>query len=492
MKVSFGFYYKQFGFFVLIIFVVAIGYFFVNNQNFLEASSNQNNIYKSYQNNYDILVSIYANSKVKIGNNINNNFIKPQSDYDLFKYVAYSQEGITVDNLKVEIKLPKPINSLEEVNPRSYAVHGVGATNVTLLDPQTVLFEANDLFSNSTYSIELSFPKGYLNIPWEKNLLYTLSNYSLLTFMLISIIPLLLTFIVLFYIYAKISRNWQFTKDTRSISSPPSTLSPAEASVLINNKISSRSIASTFIDIAEKGYITIVDHGDYFTFNKNLTDLSKLKDYEQLLLDKIFTSNDKKSSLEDVELRISKHIFSRKIAYVYLNIYNSLFSKGYFMENPNYYQAHYKRFGYGMFFVGFFGFILSAIYTQFPYLLLIWFSIIVAASFIIKISPQIPFKTQTGRNETQKWQEFKNFLKLNKPFSYSFNSQKIYEKYLPYAIAFDCELEWTKRFVHQPFQSPKWLVSQNTTFLLEDILNEVVPFIKFISNKLTQIREPNS
>jgi hypothetical protein len=436
-------------------------------------------------------MNIQPNSDVVIADTLDKNAIQPEEDYDLFKYVVFSREGIYADQLNVEVKLPKPIDNIEELNPRVYAVHGVGDTEYYLKDPETIVFNASNLIPSSTFTVELAMPKGYVEMPWNKELVYGLRHLSLYFWIGIGMVPLIITLIVLFYIYHKTSQDWMLSKSKEVVRERPGDLTAAEASVLVTNKISSRSIASIFVSLACRGKIQIVDQGEYFTFLKTSQNFSDLKDYEKVLLNKIFLEGSRRSGVEDVELRISRHVFSRKIAEVYLEIYESLYKKGYFTKDPNRFQSGYARFGYAMFFVGIIGFILSMIFlSNIPYFLIVWFSLVFASIFVVKMSPKLPIKTGCGFGEAKKWQGYKNFLKLKEPYDYSMNAQAKYEEGLPYAIAFGCEEEWTKRFLRYPFRFPNWFVTRKNTVLLEDVLNEIIPFVYFVSHKLTQIKEP--
>lgn len=490
MNIKFGLHAKQFIFFIVLMVVAGVLYFLIANQYIFASLSDVMEVNYS-QGAYNLPMVIKSNSDVQVADTVDKKIIQSKEDYDLFRYVVFSDEGIYADNLNVEVKLPKPISSIDELKPRVYAVHGVGSTDYYLRDPQTITFTAQNLIPTSTFTIELSLPKGFVDLPWNKELVYGLSHLPILFWFIISKIPLVLTLVVLFYLYHKTSRDWLVPKTKEIRKNIPSDLNSAEASVLVNNKITSRSIASIFVDLANKGKIQIIDRGNYFTFYKTSQNVSDLKKYERILLDKVFMPQTKRATVEDVELRISRHVFSRKIAQVYLEIYKSLYDKGYFTRDPNKFQSGYARFGHAMFFVGILGFILSIIYlADIPYFLLVWFSLVTASVFVIKISPQLPLKTNYGLGKAKKWQAYKNFLKLDKPYGYSLNAQQMYERGLSYAVAFGCEREWTKRFLRYPFRLPNWFVTRKDTVLLEDILDEVVPFVYFVSHKLTEIKEP--
>ncbi len=492
MDIKIGLHTKQFLFILGLAIVGGVIYYLIANQYIFASLSDVMEVSYS-QGTYNLPMVIESNSNVIIADTLDKNVIEPEENYDLFKYVVFAREGIYADELNVSVKLPKPISDISELKPRVYAVHGVGDTKYYLSDPQTIIFQAKGLVPSATYTIELSLPKGYVEMPWNKKLIYDLDNLSIYYWAVIGLIPLVITMIILFYLYHKTSQDWMLSKSKEVVTEFPDDLTPAEASVLVNNTISSRSIAAIFVSLACRGKIQIIDQGEYFTFLKSSQNSNDLEDYEKILLDKVFMEGNKRASVEDVDLRISRHIFSRKIAQVYLDIYDSLFKKGYFTKDPNRFQSIYARFGYIMFFVGILGFVLNMIFlTEVPYFLIVWFSLVIVSVFIIKISPRLPIKTKYGFEQAKKWQAYKNFLILNKPYSYSMNAQAKYEEGLPYAIAFGCEEAWTKRFLRYPFRLPNWFITRKDQVLLEDILNEIVPFVYFVSHKLTQIREPVS
>lgn len=491
MHLKFGFYSKQFWFFMLLG-VIALGaYYFVTNQ-FGSASLADEVDLSTAKGSYQLDMEVLANGKVKIGDHEYSNLIKPISDYNQLKYVVFSQEGIYLNQLNVIIHLPQPITEFQ-YKPRTYAVHGVGSYQDKLVNSQTIKFSAADLAPSATYTIELELPKGMVQYPWHKEVMFGLENMPFYFWILVSLVPLAIILIILFYTYYKTASSWtiKHTKELRD--TLPEDLSPAEASVIVNDKIAPRAIASIFIDLAYRSKINIIDHKQYFTFSQKNHSTGDLRRFEAILLSKIFNLGQKSITKADIEFRIGKHIFSRKIAQVYVEIYNNLFEKGYFIKNPLIWQSSFRRIGYLIFFVGLIGLILNITFlSTIIYLILIWFTVIIAAGFLIKISPKLPARTKEGLINTSDWIKFKNFLASSEPFGYTNRVQEIYEKYLAYAVAFGVEEAWTHRFIDYPFRTPEWLISSRETLLLEDLLSEIIPFVRYISAELSRAQEPTA
>lgn len=488
LKIDFNF--KKFLFFIAIFIVGFLVYSFVSNQ-LISASVSEVATVNYATGGYDIPISIMPNGKVKIADKYDDKVLNVEKDYDLFKYVAYSKDGLYVNNLRIIINLPKGVKDINYLNPRVYAVHGAMEGTYKMLDENTLVFETTNLTPNATYTVELELPKGFVNMPWDKELLYSLKNLSIGSWIILGNVPFLITLAVLFYIYHLYSKDWNKIKTDEISDTLPSDLNSAEAGALVNGKISSRAIAAILLDMAYKGVIKIVDKGEFFTFYLTGKNISDLRNYEKILINKLFEEKNKRSSEEDIDIRISKHVFSRKIAQIYIDIYENLDKKGYFIQNIDKYQSSYKRIGYFMFFFGILGFLINLIYyIDFPYMLIPWFSIVISSIFIIKLSSRIPRKNELGLAETKKWIMFKNFLAQKKEFGYSYEAQGVYEKYLPYAVSFGVERQWSQRFARYPFVLPNWLLMSKKVVKIEDILNEILPFVEFISSKLSQIKEP--
>ena len=68
----------------------------------------------------------------------------------------------------------------------------------------------------------------------------------------------------------------------------------------------------------------------------------------------------------------------------------------------------------------------------------------------------MPQRTPKGAQEQKKWEAFRNYLKDLTRFQDMETAKEKYEKYLPYAIAFGVEKQWTRRFEDLTVSSPDW------------------------------------
>ncbi len=492
---SIGIYGKKIIFFIVVILILGgIGYLI--SRQFSSASINEAS-YEMKSNQYVINIDIKENAKVYIDDKLYPRLLHIGKDLDEFRYLAASEEGTYIDNLTIYVHLPKPVSE-DQIKQNVYAIHGIESYDFYQQDSQTLVYKAKSLSPVSTFTIIAELPKGLVNFSIISQSIFALSNISPLVWIIVSLFLPLFTLLLLFWLFQQKINDWRMPKSKEEISQPPSDLSPGELEILIHGKISSRSIAATFLSLAQRDYIHIVQREDGFSFGKKKiydpitkTFASGLSKPEKILASKIFTAENLKSRREDILMRMGRHVFSRKIANVYIAFYELITKKGYFQQNPAKFHRKYYLIGLGLFFLALLAFIFGIWTVPDPkFLLVFWFMMMVSALLIVKMAPQLPLRTERGNKELNEWLKFKNFLINSKPISYEKGAQDIFEKYLPYAIVMDCEVEWAKRFIDRPFKLPHWYSSEKPVMILEDFMASVFPIIGFVSRSLVASKEP--
>lgn len=493
MQISFGIYRRKLIFFALAFVALGAIFYFLYNQ-FSYASINDVAV-PSYSGHYSIDVNINKNGKVLVNGTAQNRLLSMGKNSDELRYIAADKEGIYINQLDIFIHLPEAIDT-SKISQNIYAVHGVEAYDYRIVDSQTLLFTGYNLSPASTFTIVAELPKGIVNFSfWQKALFY-LTNIPGWAWLAISIILPVIALLVLLIMFSQKIADWKKQKPKEILKSPPNDLTPAEAEVLMEGKVSARSIAATLLDLASRNYIQISSHGKNFTFiKKKSIDMTgsnqDLKPFEKILLSKIFNENELESTAQDIQVRIGRHIFSRKIAEVYLEIYESISKKGYFLENPSRVHARFHLAGLIFFFIGLAGFIFGIFLAPDPkFYLLFWVGMIASALIIIRLSGELPIRTQSGQNAVYQLLKFKNYLTDSSPIDYSGGVQEIFEKYLPYAVSMRAETEWANRFLEHPFHSPDWYNSTKSVVILEDFVNGIFPVIGFVAKELAASREP--
>lgn len=395
--------------------------------------------------------------------------------------------GIAYTNFTATVTLPSDV--LAKSSYEMKAIHGVGSTNIKVTDNHTLVYSATSVSAMATVSLILRMPKGTVTPPLAIKIYSTLSGMKSNFWVVIGLALPILTLFIMFGFVLIQRKNQKIEQPDKETNSPPMSLPPAIVGVLYNQKVRSREIAATLIDLALRGDIYILDRERDFAFAKNRFD-QRLLSFEKILLSKIFKDN-VVSNKEEIDQRINNHMYSRKVSLVTSGIYVIATRLGYFRVNPQKVYFKYRVYGIGGFFVGLTGFVLSLLYfTNPPYIAFFWVGMMVSAIIIILVSKKIPTRTPLGREELTNWLAFRKYLSNPAKIPFSYDNQELFQKFLPYAIVMDCEVAWAKRFSEQNFVLPDWYVSQQTSLSLEDFCLSLFPLVSYVARSLAAIKEP--
>jgi len=230
---------------------------------------------------------------------------------------------------------------------------------------------------------------------------------------------------------------------------PLKELLPAEAGTLIDEEVHMRDIASTLIDLAVKGYLTIKQTKDKTLFSQADYELtvkndaiSGLTDYEQDLLKSLFPVLKIGSSTSLSELKYS---FADKLTKIKTAIYDRLTDKGLFVKQPEKVVQKYRVIG-----------ILLAVGGMFGPTLAWKIALIVSGALFFMIAKAMPQKTGEGRKALLQTIGLKQFVALGAYREKIWEKANLFEEVLPYAIAFDLTHQWAAAFAQTAMTKPQW------------------------------------
>lgn len=416
--------------------------------------------------------------------------IKPRSDYDELRLIVLNEPTETYEYAKIEIKLPRKIIKLIN-EPKTIAVHGASPLNAELVDGDKLIYEAQSVGQTSTVTVTAKFPKGYFALPPSEEIARAISSIPGMIWLIggIALPPVAL---VVFLSVLFGSRFRLFRQNVSGyINKPPSNTPPALSSILLYGRVGPRVIMSTLVDLAQREYIDIYNRKtDFVVYKKD--DKSKsllgLKNFERILLEKIFLPQQKSVGSMDVEARIGRHLFSRKVSLMYLSLYDEAQNLGYFDESPARVHLRYRMIGIILFFLGLLGYLIFAIYAPDPkFVLFFWIAIVFMGVLIIDLSSQLTGFSKMGQVERIKWLRFRNFLSSSQIIK---GHDELFEKYLPYAMAMGVEVEWASRFVESNFIPPKWYDISGRVGGIEDFAKSFIPVIDYLGDSLNISSEP--
>lgn len=384
-----------------------------------------------------------------------------------------------------------PFNGTEDiVGYRMINNGGADSVNALLYDPRTILFTATGIGTNSQLAIEFEVPKDLISRTAVFALKEKLTALPSAVWAGLSIgLPSLAGLILLITALARTRRVSSLGKPSEQ---PPSRLAPAMVGILLRGRLNNRDIAATLLDLAHRGHL-VIRHlsNDDFRFRRQ-NGIDKLEDFEQAFLDQIFGVNNEQASAEEINFSLSQEVFSKRISQAFVLAYQRIGGLGFFNTNPLRLHLRYQVAGLLLFLIGVAGFFTNLLLISGAQLFLFfWVGMVVSALLVLWFSRGIPARTIYGDRELAKWLSFGEFLASQEPVNYAAHSQEKYLSYLPYAVVFEVEAEWTKRFYEMPFFQPNWYIAANIS-TIDQFANKLFPMFGYLSHVLALTSAPAS
>jgi len=398
-----------------------------------------------------------------------------RDDYvQLYWNVTGNEWTIPINSASATITLPESVNP-SDVATTSYVGYYGSKTrgNEATIDEQgRFVYTTGLLVPGEGLSIDMSIPRDQAGIAapttWQRILWFLGANkYAALP---------LLTLIFMFLLWLKVG------KDPRKATiaprfEPPKGMHPGEAGVLIDDRADLRDISAMVIGLAVKGYLKIREIGaeqagiadkikglfghsgplDY-EFVKEKDADADLSSAETILLNAIFDSAHPDKRL----LSSMENEFYKTLPKLKSTLYGGLIEKGYYPNNPERTRKSYAS-------AGMFGIVLGiaiGIWTSSLYLGL---AIVVSGLIVLAFSPIMPRKTKKGVLVLQDLLGLSEYIHRAEVKQMEFHdapekNPQLFEKLLPYAMAFNLTSIWTKQFEGMMSEAPDWYVGSTPGF----------------------------
>jgi hypothetical protein len=173
---------------------------------------------------------------------------------ELWWHVFDATTPVDIGAARVTVKLPGsvPSDQIHQVFKTSSTVE----PTVTSPAPSTLVYEAIDIPAYSEFWIGIGFPKDVVKYTW------TARRVAAFIVPKIGFVLPVLFFLGMFLIWRKRGRDDPSTIYAKYVSEPPSTLSPGLVGALIDEKVDTKEVIATIVDLARRGYLEITDVKD--------------------------------------------------------------------------------------------------------------------------------------------------------------------------------------------------------------------------------------
>jgi len=364
-------------------------------------------------------------------------------------YVFDAETPVSIGAVRATVKLPGSVPS-EQLTQAVQTGYGVQAT-VDSPGPSTMVYEATGIPPYTNFWIVTGFPKDVVKFTW------TARRVAAAVIPRVGFLLPIATFLVMFLLWRRRGRDDPTTVYAKYVSEPPSDLSPGLVGALIDEKVDTKEVVATIVDLARRGYLEMTDTkkksilsktSSIFTRRKSFDDLTG---FEKKVAESLFDS----AHPDQVTTDQLKNHFYTHVGPIVDQVYTETTKAGLFHENPKKVRSRW---------VGW-GFLLAVILGGLTAIMAMtdvpgwgWFLLGSIPSVIIVwvFAPRMPRRTARGAQEQRKWQAFENYLRDLTRFQDMEAAQETFEKYLPYAIAFGVEKDWVRRFEGLNVPPPIW------------------------------------
>jgi uncharacterized membrane protein YgcG len=244
------------------------------------------------------------------------------------------------------------------------------------------------------------------------------------------------------------------------IANPPDDLPPGAAGALVDEVVNQRDIVATLADLARRGVISMTSGGkELYGYDVDVTltnPSAELAPFEKEALNGLFSYRLEAGTT--VKLWNASNAFSKTAAGVRSLLYQELVKRGYFTSSPEEERTNWRNRGLRLLIwwpiLGAAAWLIFFRETNW-----IWFPIVgleVIWLAIYLMSGALPKKTLAGAEAAAKWRAFRRYLEDIRKYEKLDEKNEIFDRYLPYAIAFGLEETWVSSFAETHTEAPKW------------------------------------
>ena len=384
-------------------------------------------------------------------------------DHDeLYWNVTGDETEVGIGSAEATVLLPEGVNSATTRAVCYTGAYGAATQDCeyTIENGSVHFTTKSELLPRQGLTVAVSFPK---------NIVQQAGITEQLKWFLSDNWGYLIPFAVLgfmFYLWRTHGKDPKTNRDTvMPIYKAPEGITPAEAGTLIDENVDMRDISSSIIDLAVRGYIKIVEKKEKglifekkdFEFQKlkNFDGNSELREHEKKLLEAIFGSLEKRD-LEDL-----KNKFYKDLPDIQDGVYKSLIEKGFFPKSPKDVRNTYGVIGGTLIFLPiFFGGLIEFIPISIP------IGVSISGVIVLIFAKFMPAKTRKGVEAYYQILGLEEFIRTAERDRIKFQEEEnIFEKILPYAMAFGIGEKWAKAFEGLQKTAPDWYQSSDPNYM---------------------------
>jgi len=250
---------------------------------------------------------------------------------------------------------------------------------------------------------------------------------------------------------------------------PPDGLSPGEAGTLLDNSVDMRDVTATLVHLAVRGYLRIEEHDDrkllgligsrdYVLHRLEPPDRSVAAPHEQRVLDGVFSSGGSIVKLSDLE-----NEFYKALPGIQTSVFTQLLTRKCYHARPDRIRTRWMTGGaFAGIVVAGVGGGLAAKFLLAPVPFVVAGALV--ALILVGFGTVMPARTEIGARLLEQVLGFEEFLRRVESEHFKrmiLGKPELFDRYLPYAMAFGVEKKWARAFDGIYTEPPTWYVGSS-------------------------------
>jgi hypothetical protein len=250
------------------------------------------------------------------------------------------------------------------------------------------------------------------------------------------------------------------------LTQPPDDLPPGAAGALLDERADHCDVVATLVDLGRRGVVAIaevvVPSGAFGTprrdFDLTLTQPeAPVASFEAELLRALFgpdLTRPWQPKLSEVHQR-----FARAQPRIKDHLYAELVDRRYFARSPEATRTRWRNNGLA----GLAASMVVGLGIGVGFGGLAWFPAIVAPGLplaILGVSRSMPRKSNEGAEAVARWRAFRRYLASIERYDRIAEAGQIFDRYLPYAVAFGLDRSWVAAFASAGTTTPSWYLGR--------------------------------
>ena len=372
-------------------------------------------------------------------------------DYDrLYWNMVSDNRAVPIKSSRMSVELPAGTD-MSAVESLEYYMDPPNGTHSSGRSGNVLWWEAENIYPYTTFTIDVSIPKGTIMKPWP----YRTSTLWLMLFLALGIF--LLASLLMLGIWLWKGRDTYGGPPPGVAYEPPHEMRPAVMAALVHQQPKMEDIAATVVDLAVRGKLRIIHEAEVdppqpseFVFERRDKNTKDLLSYERAVMTGIFTKKDE-DRVNEEDIRVGDRLLT------IMNGVRKETKKGkYFYDDPEKTVRRYFHWAMLLIFLPLVVLFFLRFVTDLGYIWLLLVGTIPAGIAVWVIGHAMPRRTALGSRLYWQALAFQEYLKTAEAGEPESMTLETFQENLPYAMALGMADKWAALFTGILTTTPNW------------------------------------